>query len=115
MQFLKILFWCLLAFVAAVFTFGNWTNVEIRLWGGLIAEINLPLLLFVTFMCGLLPTLAYHHVVRWRLRRRLGTTEAILDSLHAPIIRDPSVPAAIIANPPAIVEVQAIPSTPQSL
>jgi len=57
MQFLKILFWCLLAFVAAVFTVGNWTTVPIKLWGGLIAEVNLPLLLFVTFLLGLVPTM----------------------------------------------------------
>ena len=35
MQFLKILFWCLLAFVAALFTYGNWQPVEIHLWAGL--------------------------------------------------------------------------------
>ena len=47
MQFLKILFWCLLAFVAAVFTISNWNAVQIQLWGGLIADVNLPLLLLV--------------------------------------------------------------------
>ncbi len=34
MQFLKMLFWCLLAFLAAAFTLGNWTTVPIRLVGG---------------------------------------------------------------------------------
>ena len=29
MQFLKYLFWCLIAFLAAVFTFGNWTSVSL--------------------------------------------------------------------------------------
>nr|MDQ2762461.1 hypothetical protein [Pseudomonadota bacterium] len=61
MQFLKILFWCLLAFLAAIFTIGNWTNVQVKLWGGLIAEVNLPLLLLVVFLLGLLPTMLYYH------------------------------------------------------
>ncbi len=74
MQFLKILFWCLLAFVAAVFTIGNWTTVGIELWGGLVAEVNLPLLLFIAFLLGLLPTWLYHGALRWRLRGRLATS-----------------------------------------
>lgn len=75
MQFLKILFWCLLAFLAAVFTVGNWNRVEIHLWNDITALVNLPLLLLVTFLAGLVPTLAYHHAVRWRLRQRLQAAE----------------------------------------
>src|SRR3569833_229216 len=75
MQYLKILFKCLLAFVAAIFTIGNWGTVPIHLWAGLIADVNLPLLLFVTFLAGLLPTMLYYSTIRWRLRNRLPTTE----------------------------------------
>jgi hypothetical protein len=75
MQFLKILFWCLLAFLAAAFTIGNWTAVPIRLPGGLIADVNLPFLLFVTFLLGLVPTLGWQAAKRWRLRQRLVTCE----------------------------------------
>jgi putative membrane protein len=82
MQFLKILFWCLLAFVAAIFTIGNWTNVPIHLWGGLIADVNLPLLLLITFLAGLLPTTLYFTTVRWRLRNRLSTTERAVNDLR---------------------------------
>ncbi len=78
MQFLKVLFWCLLAFVAALFTYGNWTSVPIRLWSGLIADVNLPLLVLVAFLLGYLPTTIYHHAVRWRLRQRLTTMERLL-------------------------------------
>ncbi len=85
MQFLKILFWCLLAFLAAVFTLGNWSSIPIRLWGGLIAEVNLPFLLLFTFLAGLLPTLAYHHAVRWRLRGRLSALERALGDSRAPV------------------------------
>ena len=82
MQFLKILFWCLLAFVAAVFTISNWNAVQIQLWGGLIADVNLPMLLFVTFLIGFVPTMLYNHAIRWRLRQRLATCERELLELR---------------------------------
>jgi hypothetical protein len=84
MQFLKILFWCLLAFIAAVATIGNWTTVPIKLWGGLIADVNLPLLLLVTFLLGFVPTLLYNLAIRWRLRQRLATCERQLAELRLP-------------------------------
>ncbi len=93
MQFLKILFWCLLAFVAAVFTISNWNAVQIQLWGGLIADVNLPLLLFVTFLIGFVPTMIYNHAIRWRLRQRLSTCERELLELRTPRPEATFVPA----------------------
>jgi len=114
MQFLKILFWCLLAFVAAIFTIGNWGTVPIHLWAGLIADVNLPLLLLVTFLAGLLPTMLYYSTIRWRLRNRLSTTERAISDLRgtlapaaAALSPDPepepesTTPAATPAAPPA--------------
>ena len=92
MQFLKILFWCLLAFVAAVFTIGNWQWVTIRLFGNLVAEVNLPLLLFVTFLIGFLPTFLYFKTIGWRLRRRLGDAQRTLGDIRvaaAPYAAEP--------------------------
>jgi len=113
MQFLKILFWCLLVLVAAIFTFGNWTTVPIHLWAGLIADVNLPLLLFVTFLAGLLPTTLYHRTVRWRLSNRLSTTERAISDLRgtlapaaAPLLPDAeaepvTTPAPATPTPPS--------------
>lgn len=99
MQFLKILFWCLLAFVAAIFTIGNWTSVTIRLWGGMEALVNLPLLLLLTFLAGLLPTLAWHSTLRWRLRNRLATAERTLGDLRTAIASPPPPPPVLLADP----------------
>ena len=99
MQFLKILFWCLLAFVAALFTFGNWVSVPVKLWGGLVAETNLPFLLLVTFLAGLLPTLAWQHAIRWRLRSRLNAAERSLAELRAATSPEPVVPVAVEPTP----------------
>jgi len=109
MQFLKILFWFLLAFVAALFTYGNWTSIQISLWSGLIADVNLPLLLLVTFTLGFLPTYLYLGTVRWRLRQRLAACERLLAdhraqaaSAAAPIVADPILPAEpATESPPA--------------
>lgn len=98
MQFLKILFWCLLAFLAAVFTIGNWQAVEIHLWGGLIADVNLPFLLLVTFLLGFLPMLIWHQASRWRLRQRLASTERALAELRVA----PAPPAPASPVPPVI-------------
>ena len=83
MQFLKILFWCLLAFVAALFTYGNWTSVPLQLWSGMEALVKLPFLLLIAFLLGFLPTYAYNRAVRWRLRQRLTTTERSLAEARA--------------------------------
>lgn len=105
MQFLKILFWALVAFVAAVFTFGNWKWVPIWLFGNLVAEVNLPLLLFVTFLAGLLPTLLYQRTIRWRLRQRLAAAERTVADLRTLQGSEP------LASPIAPPQANPIPAT----
>ena len=93
MQFLKGLFWFLLAVVIAVFSIGNWTTVPIRLWGGLIADVNLPLLLVLVFLAGFLPMLLWHQALKWRFRQKLSATERALAEVKA---------AAVVATPPRV-------------
>lgn len=101
MQFLKILFWCLLAFVAALFTYGNWQPVTIHLWSGLEALVNLPLLLLVTFLVGFLPAHLYHLAKRWRLRQRLAQAEDTLAATRA-LIAAPPRPGAVAPIEPTL-------------
>ena len=110
MQFLKILFWCLLAFVAALFTYGNWNTVPVRLWSGLIADINLPLLLLITFLAGLLPALVGSSWRRWRLRQRLAATEGALAQAQAAL--SPPAPIIVAAHEPATSPLHVTPATP---
>ena len=97
MQFLKILFWCLLAFLAAAFTFGNWTAVPIRLPGSLVADVNLPFLLLVTFLLGLVPTFGWQAARRWRLKQRLSACERQLAEVRAVSTAPTSVAPATVA------------------
>ena len=90
MQFLKTLFWCLLAFVAALFTYGNWFSVPIRLWSNMIADVNLPFLMLLAFLAGLVPALLWGQAVRWRMRQRLTQAER---AAYAPLPSRPALPA----------------------
>jgi uncharacterized integral membrane protein len=75
MQFLKTLFWVILAVVVVLFADANWEAVPVKLWGGLIADVKLPVLLFAAFLLGLLPTLLVYRAKLWSLRRRIEPTE----------------------------------------
>lgn len=92
MRFLQTLFWCLLAFVAALFTYGNWFSVPIKLWSDIIADVNLPFLLLLTFLLGLVPALLWGQTVRWRLRQRLTQAERVAYVPPAPASASAYVP-----------------------
>jgi uncharacterized integral membrane protein len=86
MQFLKGLFWFLLAVLIAVFSIGNWITVPIKLWGGLIADVNLPLLLVVVFLAGFVPVMLWQTASKWRLRQKLSAAERTIAELRVPIV-----------------------------
>jgi len=100
MQFLRTIFWVILAVAAVVFAFGNWTKVTLNLWGDVQLDSKLPVLLFVAFLIGLLPTFILHRATRWRLRRKLESTERALEAARgvspaaaaAPAVYTPSDP-----------------------
>jgi len=78
MQFLKTLFWAVLAAVAVIFAYRNWNSVTIGLWGGLAADVKLPVLMLVSFLIGLLPALGLYYGTRWRMRRKVDNLQRML-------------------------------------
>ena len=104
MQFLKTLFWVLLAGLGIAFAFNNWFAVPIQLWGALIADVNLPLLLLIAFLAGLLPMLLVYHAVRWRLRQRLTGLERALADLRAATAPIPATNPVVVDVPKALAE-----------
>jgi uncharacterized integral membrane protein len=82
MQFLKTLFWVALAVVLVLFARTNWEAVTVKLWGGLEADIKLPVLVFAAFLVGFLPTLILYRARLWSLRRRFETQERNLAALQ---------------------------------
>ncbi len=85
MQFLRTVFWVVLAVVGVIFSFNNWQIVSIKLWGDIIVDTPLPILLFVVFMVGLLPTLILHRATRWNLNRKLEVANRNLTETRAVI------------------------------
>jgi putative membrane protein len=98
MQFLKTLFWVVLAIVAVIFAMNNWTPpAKINLWAGLIVEIKLPILIFAAFLIGFLPTFSYYRATRWRMRRRLESTERALADVRG--VSEPTLAPALSPAP----------------
>ena len=75
MQFLKTLFWVLVAVVAVLFASWNWHPVTVNLWANLQADIKLPVLLLIVFLLGWLPTWLVMRARLWNLQRRVDAFE----------------------------------------
>jgi uncharacterized integral membrane protein len=75
MQFLKTLFWVLIAVLVALFARANWTPVTLNLWNDIQADSKLPVLLLLAFLIGLVPTWLIMRARIWALRRRVEATE----------------------------------------
>lgn len=104
MQFLRTLFWVLLAGVAVAFAFNNWTTVPLRLWGGLIADVNLPLLLVAAFLGGFMPMYLAMQATRWRWRQRVSGLERTIADLTRPAPPlPPAQPTSATAPPPSVI------------
>jgi putative membrane protein len=71
MQFLKTLFWVLLAVFIALFASRNWSDVTLNLWGDIQVDIKLPVLMTLMFLAGFLPLFLIHRTRLWTIKRRL--------------------------------------------
>ncbi|MEZ0496538.1 LapA family protein [Sphingomonas sp. IW22] len=101
MQFLRTLIWVLVAGIVVAFSFNNWAPVPVKLWGGLVADINLPLLMGAMFLLGFLPTYFLHLGTRWRLKSRLASAERTLTDLRTTHATSVEPLAADIESPDA--------------
>jgi len=86
MQFLKTLFWVLVAVIVALFASRNWADVTLNLWGDIQADIKIPLLLLIVFLVGFLPTWLIQRARIWSLNRRV---EALDRSRIEPVATQP--------------------------
>ena len=100
MQFLKTLFWVALAVIVVLFASVNWQTVTLELWGGLQADVKLPVLVLAAFLLGLLPTLIVHRARLWTYKRRVEMLErqAVVTT---PVVATAAPTAAASPPPPA--------------
>ena len=103
MQFLKTLFWVAVAVAIVLFSTVNWHAVPIRLWGGLEADVKLPVLVLAAFLLGFLPMLLVHRARVWALRRRIEAYERQVAALQTPAApaAAPATQAEVAAPPVA--------------
>ena len=90
MQFLKTLFWVLIAVVVALFATRNWSDVTLNLWGDIQADVKLPVLLLIAFLIGFVPIWLILRARIWSMRRRI---EAIERSRLASLPSEPALGA----------------------
>ena len=115
MNFLKTAFWVIIAVALALFAKANWViapsysgYVPVKLWGDIILETRLPVLIVAAFLLGLLPTWLWGRACRWRLQRKLSSTEralastaAVTPAIPAPGAETPDQPAEPATSLPA--------------
>ena len=101
MQFLKTLFWVALAVILVLFATVNWSAVTINLWGGLQADVKLPVLILASFLAGFLPMLVVHRARIWTMRRRLEALERQTAAIGYTAPATPAAPAPEIVSEPA--------------
>ena len=89
MQFLKTLFWIALTVVLVLFAKANWNAVTLKLWGGLEADVKLPVLVLAAFLLGFLPTFIIYRARLWGLRRRLEPAERHVSVVPPPAVATP--------------------------
>ena len=103
MQFLKTLFWMVLAVSIAIFATRNWRDVTVNLWGPFAADIKLPLLMAIMLLLGWLPTWLILRSKLWTARRRL----LLLDRPPAaPVAVEPASVEQIAVEPIAVEPVE---------
>ncbi len=98
MQFLKTVFWVFVAVIIAIVARNNWTPVKLKLWDNLELVTQLPVLLGIAFLVGLLPTFLIHRATRWQMRRKLDSAKRELETAR---MATPAAPQAHSSLPPA--------------
>lgn len=94
MNFLRTLFWVVLAVSLAIFSTRNWSDVTLNLWGSIQADVKLPFLLLLMFLIGFLPTYLYMRGRVWSLKRKLALAERpTVQPIPAPVNSEADVEA----------------------
>jgi lipopolysaccharide assembly protein A len=88
MQFLKTLFWVLLAVILVLFASRNWSDATLNLWGDIQVDIKLPVLMLVVFLLGFLPLFLVHRTRLWALKRRLEGEQRQQAAASQPVATD---------------------------
>ncbi|NCP11910.1 MAG: LapA family protein [Sphingomonadales bacterium] len=97
-----------MAVLIVVFAMFNWVPVTVRFWPGMLLDTSLPIIVAIAFLLGSLPLWIAHRVTKWKLSRRIDTTERELEIYRStnsatadPAVAAPVEPAAPVLEQPA--------------
>lgn len=99
MQSLRTAFWVVIAVALAFFCMANYVPVTVRLWGDMVMETKLPVLLIGAFLLGAMPFWIMARATRWRMKRRLESTERALVAATASAAPATPVTPATVTTP----------------
>tara|TARA_R110000772_G_scaffold110031_4_gene213458 strand:+ start:426 stop:839 length:414 start_codon:yes stop_codon:yes gene_type:complete len=85
MQFIKTLFWVILAVVLVVFSANNWSPTSVLVWENIRIDTKLPVLVIGAFLLGFVPLWLIHRASKWRLGRRIKTLETAVRPAAPPM------------------------------
>lgn len=106
MQFLKTAFWVVLAVAIALFCKANNRPTEIKIWGDIVWETRIWFPMLIAFLAGALPFWIMARASRWRMKRKLDSTErALMAATSAPAAGASAPPSFASAGepvPPAV-------------
>jgi lipopolysaccharide assembly protein A len=85
MQFLRTVFWVVLAVLGVIFAFNNGQRVDVMIWGDIAFNMPLWLVALLSFLIGLLPVLVLHRATRWNLNRKLDAAKRNLTETRATV------------------------------
>jgi lipopolysaccharide assembly protein A len=90
MQFLRTMFWVVLAVLGVIFSFNNGQRVDVVIWSDIVFNMPLWFVVLLSFLIGLLPVLILHRTTRWSLKRKLeAANRSLSDSLTTPSAPEP--------------------------
>lgn len=98
MQFLKTLFWVIVAVALMIFGWANNVTVTVKLWANLLVDVKLWLLVIGPFLLGFVPTWIFHRISLWQERR--ATSLAAQRAMMMPVVVQPE-PVPVAAPPSA--------------
>lgn len=95
MQFLRTVFWVVVAVLGVIFAFNNSQIVTIALWADIVVDTPLWMVALIAFLVGLLPMMVVHRTTRWSLKRRL-------ESANRALVETPVQSSAVNVPPGAV-------------
>jgi uncharacterized integral membrane protein len=111
MQFLRTAFWVILAVAIALFCKANNRPLEVKIWGDIVWETRIWFPILLAFLLGALPLWLVGRATKWRLKRKLDSTEKALATATTISVAPASSALPSVVPPAAPIVTPADPAT----